>query len=272
MGSVQEKLKNYLKASPKTGLLLIGNDKSKEDARYVAASLLKCQAEKLGKNPDFLSINLPDNAKTIGVEQAEEILIRTRLMPSVSERIVVLIEDMDKMTVPAQNKLLKLIEDSENAVVIATATEDVILSTIKSRMRVIYYEPLTLYEFISSSSDDEDTALKMFFISGGVPGGENMDLMPIYDKVEKAIKEGHFEKLLDAFSMVSEKSGKDFFTVNRKYVGAMISYIGTLITNIYPTDFSRIDVCNNHKQKCNALSYTKDNFFAFLVALIEGGR
>lgn len=84
-------------------------------------------------NPDFAEIE-PDG-NSLKIEQIRSMQERIYEKPIVSTKKVFIINDSDKMTEPAQNSLLKTLEEPPEYIVIIliTANENKLLNTIKSR-------------------------------------------------------------------------------------------------------------------------------------------
>jgi len=86
-----------------------------------------------GSNPDFREINPADSS--IGVDKIRDMQSDIIIRPLYSTRKVYLITDADRMTVQAQNCLLKTLEEPPSyAVIILTSSNyDALLETIRSR-------------------------------------------------------------------------------------------------------------------------------------------
>lgn len=111
------------------GILLCGN--SKRSA--ACGKCVSCRLYKEGSNPDFMVIEAPGTS--IGVDairQMQEDIIKK---PLYSPKKVYLISEAEKMTVQAQNCLLKTLEEPPGyAVIILTTTGyDALLETLRSR-------------------------------------------------------------------------------------------------------------------------------------------
>ncbi len=238
--NVEEMLRSYVSGKKETGLLLIGNGPLEEDALKVASSIL-CTKNPLN-HPDFLMIGLEDGEKSIGVEKAEQICNKAALLPSVAPKNVVLIKNMDKMTIQAQNKLLKVIEEAKLCVVMATAKNDTLLPTIKSRMRVIYY---------TENAQNE------------LPEG-------IASLVGSAILSGNGAALLGSLGFLAEKDKECFFLKHRDLVPALLSYIGRVLTaglEDNPAFYEKIELTVKERVSCMSLSYSQQDLFLYLVKL-----
>ena len=90
-------------------------------------------------NPDFLLVEPEGNS--IKIEQIRYLQRKIQEKPIISEKKVYIINDAEKMTIEAQNCLLKTLEEPpEYAIIILIVSNDnAILSTIKSRcMKIVF--------------------------------------------------------------------------------------------------------------------------------------
>jgi len=112
-----------------TGLLLC----EKSDGAERCGECPPCLLFDSGSNPDFKEINPADSS--IGVDDIRDMQSDIIIRPLYSNRKVYLITDADRMTVQAQNCLLKTLEEPPSyAVIILTSSNyDVLLETIRSR-------------------------------------------------------------------------------------------------------------------------------------------
>ncbi|NLG57686.1 MAG: DNA polymerase III subunit delta' [Clostridiales bacterium] len=126
-------------------------------------------------HPDHLVLRLLPNAKSIKIDQVRDILSQLSQYPLEGGRRVVVLEDFDLFTVPAQNALLKAIEEPDQATsFILTATnEKAVLSTILSRcrlQRLPAWPDEALASFLTSRGLCEKTVQDLVPLSGGSPG------------------------------------------------------------------------------------------------------
>ena len=136
--------------------IFIGQDGigKKEIAKEFAKKIL-CQTKKdscnckscisfeNGNNPDFNIIS--EEGNSIKIEQIRNLIEKVYEKPIASERKVYIIDNSDKMTVEAQNSLLKTLEEPPEYIVIIliTANVDNILNTVKSRCVKLSFESLS---------------------------------------------------------------------------------------------------------------------------------
>jgi len=114
--------------------LVFGGSKGKQDT-YIKGVLSKLGLRK--NHPDVLTITKNTNKQSIGIKQAKEAIKFLVTKPYSSKHKVVVIEDAHRLTIQAQNSLLKTLEEPPDyAVIILEAkTEDSLLPTVVSRCR-----------------------------------------------------------------------------------------------------------------------------------------
>lgn len=116
-----------------------------QDAFFEARETLG--SDNLLAHPDYLFIE-PAGKKSIGVDEVLPIVSKGMDRPVLASVAVVIINNFDKLTVPAQNKLLLTLEANENVLIIGIAKDlGSILDTVKSRMQIVEYKKAKRDEF-----------------------------------------------------------------------------------------------------------------------------
>lgn len=94
-------------------------------------------------HPDFYVLN--EEGETIKIEQIREMISKVIEPPIVSSKKVYLINDCEKMTIEAQNCLLKTLEEPPQfaIIILICARENLILNTIKSRCMTIKFKNIS---------------------------------------------------------------------------------------------------------------------------------
>ena len=146
-------------------------------ARFAAAAVLctgdkppcgkcpSCVKALAGSHPDLFYFS-PDKKASMGVETVRDIKKSLFFMPNDGDRKVYIIDDAQKMTVQAQNALLKFIEEPPASVLffIVADKKESLLTTVVSRTRIISLAP----------SDNAD--IRRFLMSESKKsGGEQID-------------------------------------------------------------------------------------------------
>ncbi|MCX6726090.1 MAG: hypothetical protein NT052_02135 [Candidatus Shapirobacteria bacterium] len=105
----------------------------------LAEKFLKRQT---ANNPDFWLVEEKDSIK---IDQIRELQKQLSLKPFLSANKVIILSEAEKMTLPAQNSLLKILEEPpENSIIILTAqNKKMLLPTIISRCQIIKLNSLT---------------------------------------------------------------------------------------------------------------------------------
>lgn len=267
-----------MKKHQETSLLLLGNSREQmmEDALKQASFLLDTDVSALSAHPDFLPVSLKEGEKTIGTEEAEMIVARSMTLPVSAKKTVVLIDGMEKMTVQAQNKLLKLLEEEGTIVVIAVACEDTLLPTVKSRMRIVPYRQVSFSQYVKHFDRTGKDPEVWYYATGGIVGKTaDEDVEETFLKVKRAFTKKDAPGIFQAFHAAKEKDTDAFFLVHRAYVPSALSFLGALVMGNAEKDpsgakyMSLLDTLANHRGRCHELSYTKDSFFSCLAEIAE---
>ena len=130
------------------------------------------------KDIDYVDIvNYRPSKASMGVDEVREIIEEVSKRPYEGDKKVIIIHEGSKLTIQAQNALLKTIEEPPQGVYIILLAEslETLLETIKSRCQVYKLTPLTkdeLYKYIAIKGYDysEEEKSSAIAFSEGVPG------------------------------------------------------------------------------------------------------
>lgn len=253
------------------------------DAYKKAFALLNVTSmSKLELHPDFLFVSAERaGKKSIGVDESALITKKAGLRPSMGGYCVIIIDGIDSMTIPAQNKILKVLEDFEHVVVYAVAYSENVLPTICSRMKITRYNTLSYEEFKVALPNEEHIEL-LYALTGGSPGGVDTvrGLIPMFQVAKQNIADKKLSALFQTFHMVKEKDKTSLAESEHKKTAirfleysfyqelevALFSgkskYSISQLTNL-------LKLCSNEKVACSNVKYSKDNFFQFVMHLNE---
>ena len=120
-------------------------------------------------------INYSSEKSSFGVDDVRDIIEEVYKKPFEKDKKVIIIHEGNKLTIQAQNALLKTIEEPPKGVYIIILCEslELILDTIKSRCEIYKLKPLTkseLYEYIKIKKFNYDEIKSAIAFSEGVPG------------------------------------------------------------------------------------------------------
>ncbi|WP_300903330.1 DNA polymerase III subunit delta' [uncultured Clostridium sp.] len=129
-------------------------------------------------NREYVDIvNYKSNKSSFGVDEVRNIINEVYKKPFEGEKKVIIIYEGNKLTIQAQNALLKTIEEPPEGVHIILLCEslELILDTIKSRCEIYKLTPLTkeeLYDYIimKEFNYNENEIKAAIAFSEGIPG------------------------------------------------------------------------------------------------------
>lgn len=133
-------------------------------ARYIAAQIIGVPVEKLDVHPDFSYYGRARDTKTgklkrdISVEQARDIRSVLSKRSWTGGKTVLILDEAERLSIEAQNALLKILEEParQSIIFLLTENDELLLPTIKSRVQLFY---------ISSASE---AAIKSALVEEGV--------------------------------------------------------------------------------------------------------
>jgi hypothetical protein len=187
-------------------------------ARALAAKLLDEPIDKFDNYPYFVHLSVASGKQDIPIEKVRQVIKLLRLkVPGRHEiRRIIFIENADRLSHPAQNAILKILEEpSADSVFILTANSvHGVLPTIASRAQRISVQPVGLPASREYFKDFEDGSIDgSWLLSGGRAGllaallAEKSD-HPLRQAVETAkefLGRSSYERLLRAIEISQDK-------------------------------------------------------------------
>lgn len=124
---------------------------SKDEQKGVEKALKICKEFKIDKfDITIIEHNDDEKLKAIGIEEIREIQKRIFLKPLKSDFKSVIIKNSQNLTIPAQNALLKILEEPPltTLIILLATNRDILLPTVISRCNIleIHQENLALSE------------------------------------------------------------------------------------------------------------------------------
>ena len=156
-------------------------------------------------NPDFTMV-VPDG-KSIKIEQIRNLQSKIIEKPIISSRKVYIINNAEKMTVEAQNCLLKTLEEPPEfvTIILVSNNENTILTTIKSRCTKVAFTEETKKEITEENKERFENLEKIF---GNVERYLSIDLLNKIDELYKE-KDNIFENLEYINEILIKKARQD---------------------------------------------------------------
>ncbi|OPJ61051.1 DNA polymerase III subunit delta' [Clostridium oryzae] len=232
---------------------------------------------------DICEFKLSKNKKSIGIDQVRALIDEVNKKPYEGDKKVIIIYSADKLTVQAQNAVLKTIEEPPAGVYIFILCENVqmILDTIKSRCQIHKLNPLSreeMLKFIYRKYPELDGKQKesLLVFAEGIPGRceylkEDEDFRVIRDTLAKLIvdinktKESEFINKYINFFIKYNHLYSEIFEAILSYVRDIILYKDITDDKII-INRDKIDVI---KQCCDLFSY---NSLQKIVSAAEEAR
>lgn len=162
-------------------------------AKELGAILL--EMENLDNSPDYIEI-IP-SGNSIKIAQIRKLQLDILVKPYKSYKIYV-INQAQKMTIEAQNALLKTLEEPPKyaIIILITNNKDSLLDTIKSRCEIIKFTPIPLMEiadYLVKTGIDRKRALLLANFSRGsmkraIELSESEDFYIMRDEVQKYVE------------------------------------------------------------------------------------
>ena len=206
-------------------------------------------AEILGKlilngdlNREYVDIiNYKPSKTSFGVDDVREIIDEVNKKPFEGDKKVIIIHQGNKLTIQAQNALLKTIEEppTEVYIIILCESLELILDTIKSRCEIYKLTPLTkdeLYKYIAIKGYDysEEEKSSAIAFSEGIPGRidryfSDTELQELRDKIVDLLLQltnNEIEAILEKEEqLVSYKQNKE------EVINVLSSFIRDILVN-----------------------------------------
>ena len=211
-------VEGYLSMDSPSNLILSGiSGLGKYDLGiYISSQILGCSTAKLLQNPDFYLVGQDRNINVEDITQLIEFSQRT----SVKNKKVLLINHAHTITVSSQNKLLKILEDRPNNILIFLEDTNTLIPTVKSRCNRILLHPLNEKEmavFLKEQGIPDTHIGLIAYLLDNAPYLflREKELISTYEsKFEDISKIKVRADLLKVMNTMKEKDRKNFYEIN----------------------------------------------------------
>lgn len=182
-------------------------------------------------SPDF-SIIEPDG-NSIKIEQIREFQKKVSEKPIISNKKVYIIDDSDKMTVEAQNCLLKTLEEPPEfvTIILIGSNENSFLSTIKSRCMILHFEKISDEQIQKYLQDNHQTEINSKIMLEACQGSigkalEIKDKQELYQNTEQVVNSLERKDKIDILNM------SDFIYKSKDDKLEILNYMNVLFINL----------------------------------------
>ena len=182
-------------------------------------------------SPDF-SIIEPDG-NSIKIEQIREFQKKVSEKPIISNKKDYIINDSDKMTVEAQNCLLKTLEEPPEfvTIILIGSNENSFLSTIKSRCMILHFEKISDEQIQKYLQDNHQTEINSKIMLEACQGSigialEIKDKQELYQNTEQLVNSLERKDKIDILNM------SDFIYKSKDDKLEILNYMNVLFINL----------------------------------------
>ena len=133
-----------------------------------------CKRIARGVHPDVIVLE-PGDSGAIKIEQVRDVIDRSGYRPFEGRRRVVIVDEADALVPPAQNALLKTLEEppSSSVFILVTSRPDALLPTVQSRCPRFRFQPLAADDIaavLERGGRSREEALALAASADGSPG------------------------------------------------------------------------------------------------------
>lgn len=234
------------------------------------------------KDIDYVDIvNYRPSKASMGVDEVREIIEEVSKRPYEGDKKVIIIHEGSKLTVQAQNALLKTIEEPPEGVYIMLLAENLesLLETIKSRCQVYKLTPLNNKQMeryintLGSYSEEEKRASLAY--GEGIPGKaerllNDNRLSELRQIIMELLKDINYAK--EDLVLIYENKLENYKAEKDEVLNLMASFIRDIIVAKELEDKNKIinvDKYDEIVETANSLSYKKLNS---MLEYIKEGR
>lgn len=234
------------------------------------------------KDIDYVDIiNYRPSKASMGVDEVREIIEEVSKRPYEGDKKVIIIHEGSKLTVQAQNALLKTIEEPPQGVYIILLAEslETLLETIKSRCQVYKLTPLNnkqMEMYINTLGRYSEEEIRASLAYGeGIPGKaerllNDSNLSELREVIMNLLKDINYAK--EDLVLTYENKLENYKAEKDKVLNLMASFIRDIIVAKELEDKNKIiniDKYNDIVEVANSLSYKKLNS---MLEYIKEGR
>lgn len=260
-------------------LLMGGGVEMKSDALDFARAFL--HVNNLSLHQDFYLFGDGDK-KVLGVEDIPPVIEKASFPPAIAEKNLIVLNGMERLTKAAQNKLLLLLENNPYTFFLGICYEDILLPTVKSRMRKVIY-PVISKEYFLKHHNLSSKEQYLYYACEGNEAiyGHIQKYRSLFEELFLACsQEDERYKLLQILHLVKEKDKEAISNdkiLRKAVICALASIFQENATKAYLKRETQkairyletVNALLEAQIVCGNPDYTKDDFFSLMVFCME---
>lgn len=146
------------------------------DGDEACGSCPSCRQVSAGSHPDVRWVSVETGKREIGVDRARDLKKFSQLAPLRGRSKIAIVDAADRLSIAAQNALLKTLEDppGRSLLLLVTDNADMLLATIRSRCQRLAFAPLSASDvaaiLTASHGIEPGVAARLAALAEGSPG------------------------------------------------------------------------------------------------------
>jgi DNA polymerase-3 subunit delta' len=161
-------------------LAFVARLQCEHDGEDACGECSSCRQIAAASHPDVQLLSVTPGKKEIGIDRIRDVKRFMQLQPLRGKAKAAVIDEADLLTIPAQNALLKVLEEPppRSFLLLVSSNPGALLATVRSRCQRLQFAPLptdTVVEILTVTSGiDAATARELALLAEGSPGRAQM--------------------------------------------------------------------------------------------------
>lgn len=224
-------------------------------------------------HPDFTYVARPKNRTDVLIEQVRELIAQLWIKPSRGAVRVAIIDDAETLNIPAQNALLKTLEEPPGQAIIflVTQSEHALLDTVRSRLRPVRFGPLAVADIeaiLSRAAKLEPSRARTI---ARLARGSAARALALIDADEPPVKElTDALKTLDKMDFAAAVALAQDYFANREQAAENFELIARLLEEILCYKLLRAEFTAPSQEVAAVMSELGDRLTVEAIAKILG--
>ncbi len=161
-------------------LAFVARLQCEHDGEDACGECSSCRQIAAASHPDVQLLSVTPGKKEIGIDRIRDVKRFMQLQPLRGKAKVAIIDEAHLLTIPAQNALLKVLEEPppRSFLLLVSSNPEALLATVRSRCQRLQFAPLptdTVVEILTAAAEiDGAAARELALLAEGSPGRAQM--------------------------------------------------------------------------------------------------